>query len=166
MQFPNAKKRDEIIKSNIIDSFQYGDNKIFLKKSGKQIKQRLQENVADIKVEISRFTTQLEQKIAQCGQKPTESIPTYWLEPYDDRMSLTIAIYGKSSEVIADSESISSLPTQQDKQQTQCMREHDQIVRRIIDRQKQLIELDTLIRGINDSKSYQLTIRQATVLGL
>lgn len=164
MHFLDAKKRDAIIKSNIVDSFQYGDSKLLLSKTGKEIKNKLQEKIIEIKVDINNLTNKLEQLKSQCNQKPTESIPSYWLEPYDDRISLPILIYGKSSELVRDSDYPAT--TQPDQQQSQCMREYDRTVRQIISRHKELIELDTIIRGIVESKSYQLTIRQATILGL
>jgi hypothetical protein len=159
----------DLIKSHIGYQFSSSEN-LKVTKKGTEIKEKLKAIKDKELVEISGYQSKMEALKAVIPTAPSEPANDYNYEGIEVPEKLMIFPWNetycneeKSTMVISASE------TKPEKSEAQILcdnkREYNRSVDKIIECQKEIVLVNTMLNNFNDSKTYDLSVRQAAVIG-
>lgn len=159
----------DLIKSHIGYQFTNAEN-LKVSKKGSEIKEKLKAIKDKELVEISAFQSKMEALKAVIPTAPTEPVNNYDEVELPEKLTTypwneTYCNEEKSSNNMV----ISATETKPEKSEAQILcdnkREYNRNVDKIVECQKEIILINTMLNNFSDSKTYDLSVKQATVLG-
>ncbi len=152
--YTNGPGIQELQKSHIRDLFEYGENKVRVSKTGKQIKEMLSGKKA--RSEANKIAIQAKMKacITECGFAPDEDCDYYMYAKYG----------GVCGDVLCYSDKYCYSSDGGDESVKQCCRRYNQYARDYVNCCVDCHYIDTMINNVEDNKSYNLSISQIAEL--
>lgn len=160
---------DSIQKSHITEMFGYQNN-LNIDKTGVEIKEALKKVRNKEENEKNTYHATATTLLASLGCEPTEEIDNWVIDGYEDIIGSTPKLFPwRETYCESVSEMGQVLQTSQGdtNQKDVCKQKDDynRCIRKYIDAIKEIAQIDTMINNLDDKKKYQLTIKQATILG-
>ena len=168
--FVSLCDNDSLQKSHIANMFGYGQESIKIEKTGKDIKAALQ----DIKTKNEVIKDIVAEKIktlkSEIGTEPNQECDSYIIEGFEDRLGLLPNKYSWQeiyNEEKCDTNTTVTLENTEAQKSTTCdkKREYNELVNKFVSYSVDILQTDTILNNISDDKKYQLTVKQATILG-
>ena len=168
--FVSLCDNDSLQKSHIANMFGYGQEAIKIEKTGKDIKAALQ----DIKTKNEDIKDIVAEKIktlkSEIGTEPNQECDSYIIEGFEDRLGLLPNKYSWQeiyNEEKCDTNTTVTLENTEAQKSTTCdkKREYNELVNKFVSYSVDILQTDTILNNISDDKKYQLTVKQATILG-
>ena len=167
--FVSLCDNDSLQKSHIANMFGYGQEAIKIEKTGKDIKAALQ----DIKTKNEVIKDIVAEKIktlkSEIGTEPNQECDSYIIEGFEDRLGLLPNKYSWQeiyNEEKCDTNTTVTLEnTEAQKSTCDKKREYNELVNKFVSYSVEILQTDTILNNISDDKKYQLTVKQAAILG-
>lgn len=163
------KSEDNDIEKSHLGGFSYSE-KLGIKKTGKEIKEKFKINLDKEKSELNELKSKLSTLKTKIGEEPTKKCDYWQIESYEDKGIDIPLVYDYSymTEKVAYDQAETQLligETPKVENTSKLRYEYNEIVRKYIDCQKEILQINTILNNYKDTDVYQLTISQATVLG-
>lgn len=160
--FP-LSERENIEKAHIIESF---SRDLIISKNGSEIKEALDKIVQKEQEEIITLLNQMSELKIKIGEEPTvpaEKEQYYTIDGFEDKITDLPMFYPwdfKNME--GDSGYVGdTTPDERNKMRS----DYNSIASRFVNCKVEIVMLNTMINNFEDKKSYNLNIRQASILG-
>jgi len=160
---------NDILKSHL-GEFSYSE-KLGIKKTGKEIKEKFKANLQKEQSECNELKAKLGVLKTKIGEEPTKKCDYWQIDAYEDKGIDIPLVYDysqmKGEEKISPIAETLVVETESQPKEniTDLMYKYNDIVRKYIDCQKEILQINTILNNYKDTDIYQLTISQATVLG-
>lgn len=152
---------NELKKSHIINSFSYSDSKFSITKRGKEIKEKLLKVLEDEKAEILNYTSKMETLKSEVGEEPTSLFSDdyyYLVDGWEDKIPTLPFVYNcrtQKEDIMVESNSPSK----------NLRSEYNDIACRLVQCQIEIKMIETMMDSFEDTRLYDLNVRQASMLG-
>lgn len=164
------KQVENDIEKSHLGEFSYSE-KLGIKKTGKEIKEKFKANLQKEQSEASELKAKLGVLKTKIGEEPTKKCDYWGLDAYEDKGIDVPLVYDYSQ--MKGEEKMSPIAetlvveteSQPKENLTSLMYQYNDTVRKYIDCQKEILQINTILNNYKDTDVYQLTISQATVLG-
>jgi len=160
----------DLIKSHIGYQFANSENLKVVKK-GSEIKEKLSAIKAKEETEISGYISKLEALKSLIPTLPTEEVDEYVSDGIDTGNKLLKFPWNETycNEVKQESVVLSATETKPTKSEAQILcenkSEYNRTVEKAVRCQAEVALINTMLKNFNDSTSYNLSVRQASILG-
>lgn len=170
----NIENHKNTIKSNIIDSFEkgrisealtYGNSKIEITKTGKELKQAISSKINQCKIEEVQLMTKMKECLKLCNSLPTSNFGEYMFKGCKDKLAFIPMRFSYEEVNSSASNSEVSVTSKNSVSNDNCNK-YNSAARAYINKCVDTCFLQTIFNGIVDSKKYQLSVAQGVLLGL
>ena len=164
------KSENNDIEKSHLGEFSYSE-KLGIKKTGKEIKEKFKANLQKEQSEASELKAKLGVLKTKIGEEPTKKCDYWGLDAYEDK-GLDIPLVYDYSQMKGEEKMspiaetlVVEAESQPKENITEMQYKYNDVVRKYIDCQKEILQINTILNNYKDADVYQLTISQATVLG-
>lgn len=164
------KSENGDIEKSHFGKFSYSE-KLGIKKTGKEIKEKFKANLQKEQSEANELKAKLGVLKTKIGEEPTKKCDYWQIDVYEDKGIDIPLVYDysqmKGEEKMSPIAETLVVETESQPKEniTNLMYKYNEIVRKYIDSQKEILQINTILNNYKDTDVYQLTISQATVLG-
>lgn len=156
-------KQQELKKSHIIDSFSYGDSKFSISKRGKEIKEKLLRVLEDEKSDVSGYISKIEGLKSKIEEEPTIPFSEsyyYVIDGWEDKVPTLPLVYNYSYPDKEISMGQSEVADKED-----LRRKYNDTVFKLVQCYIEIKMVETMMDSFEDTRLYDLNVRQASMLG-
>lgn len=160
----------EIEKSDIMNAISY-DSNIKFSKLGKEIKAKLKADILPpLNAKLQVLTAEIESKLEDCGEAPTETVPTWWTS--EIKMDFPFRIFSWQACDLCEGPKVAGSLIAGEEQENpvtpemrKCRQEYNDKVREYVNVAIDIRACEILETNLSDNERYQLSPRQLTVFG-
>lgn len=170
------KTKEDNIEKGIIESFEYGNDKLDLLKLGKEVKPKLKVLKEYEEGEKTKIHLKMLSELKESGITPTDEFDSYCFHGVKNqitdipkRFHYNLCYFSNKNEKSLlmhnfDGEVSEEIKPESREQAEACSKYND-LARNYIEKQVEIVKIDALIRNIPDDKKVKLTLQQLSVLG-
>lgn len=155
---------DDIHKSHL--GYMLGSDNLKVSKKGKEIKEKLEKVLSDEKDQKTTLSTECTSLKEKIGTEPTCDVDDYTFQGLKNRIAVAPKVY-EWNECYSNVQISETSPDSDKLINDVCTlkRKYNQCVREFIESSAEIIQIQTMIDNMDEKKSYDLTVKQASVLG-
>lgn len=161
-------EENDLEKGNITQAFgRHGDKQFKITKKGSDLKIGLEREISTHRKQMVENLAKAKVYLEYIKEVPTEEVPAYTLEPYTkESIGETLPMVFDDTYGLNSSSEAESSPSGEEKTRMELKYRYNRCIRKAIDCLVEARFAETMQGGIEDKKTYELSVAQAAVLGL